>query len=326
MAKSLLKTSFLLAALLLLQPLEGMAAPTKKKSSKASSSKKVSKAKAKAAPKKEPEPEPELAPGELALKGDAAIVIAGYDAVPIYEKDADTRLYPASTTKIMTALLVIEEGNLEHDVVVTAEDAAVGESGLNIREGDTFSRRDALFGLMIKSANDVAHALARDNAGSVEAFAKKMTARAKELGATNTNFMNPHGLHHKEHYTTARDLALITRAAMQQPFFREIVGTLERPFVTQSGVRDLMSRNKIVRNFPGGTGVKTGFTNPAQHTLASAAIWGTCEMIAVTLHSTKQGKWDDCETLLTHAFMEHSTAPAQATGESAGEIRTTAVR
>ncbi len=299
MAKCFPNTSLLLAAFLLLDPAGATAASVKKKKQKVAPA---------TIPKPAP-PAPVLAPGELPLLADGAIVIAAYDGASRYEKAADVPLYPASTTKIMTALLVIEEGSLEKVVTVTPEDAAVGESGLSIKAGDTFSRRDALFGLMIKSANDVAHSLARDNAGSVEAFAEKMTARARELGATNTRFMNPHGLHHKDHYTTARDLALITRAAMQQPFFREVVRTLDRPFVTQSGVRELWSRNKLLRNFPGCTGVKTGYTNPAQHTLASAAVWGTSEMISVVLHSTKQGKWDDCALLLTHAFTEQSLGP-----------------
>jgi D-alanyl-D-alanine carboxypeptidase (penicillin-binding protein 5/6) len=131
-------------------------------------------------------------------------------------------------------------------------------------------------------------------------------------------------LHHKEHYTTARDLALITRAAMQQPFFRQIVRTLDRPFVTQSGVRELWSRNKLLREFPGCTGVKTGFTNPAQHTLASSAIWGTKEMIAVVLHSTKQGKWDDCAQMLTYALSNYGNSALEKSAAAAAP-RTTAI-
>lgn len=306
MAKCLLNPSLLLTALLLLDPLQGTAATAKKKKSSANA------AQARATPAPKPIPEPVLAPGELRLLADGAIVIAGYDGTPLYEKVADGRFYPASTTKIITALLVIEEGNLDHIITVTPEDAAVGESGLNIKPGDTFTRREALFGLMLKSANDVAHALARDNAGSVEAFAQKMTTRAQELGATNSHFMNPHGLHHKEHYTSARDLAAITREAMQQPLFRQIVSTSERTFSTQSGVRALWNKNRMLREFPGCTGVKTGYTNPAQHTLATAAIWGTREMVAVVLHSTKQGKWDDSKLLLSYALTDQGPADESA--------------
>jgi serine-type D-Ala-D-Ala carboxypeptidase (penicillin-binding protein 5/6) len=242
-------------------------------------------------------------PGELPLLADGAIVIDAYSGKPLYEKEADTPQYPASTTKIMTALLVIEEGDLDREIEVIEEESKVGESGLSIKPGDRFTRRQGLFGLMLKSANDVAHALARDNAGSVEAFAEKMTRRARELGATNTSFTNPHGLHHPAHYTTPRDLARITRAAMQQPLFRQIVASRQAPWeIASTGPRALRNHNKLLWDFPGCTGVKTGFTNPAQHALASAAIWECREMISVVMHSTRAGKWEDSKLLLTYAF------------------------
>jgi D-alanyl-D-alanine carboxypeptidase (penicillin-binding protein 5/6) len=155
---------------------------------------------------------------------------------------------------------------------------------------------------MLKSANDVAHALARENAGTMPAFAEKMTLRAKELGATSTNFMNPHGLHHKEHYTTPRDLALITRAAMQQPFFRQIVSTLKHPWVTNYSLHDLRNHNRLLVQFPGCTGVKTGYTRPAQQVLASAALRDHREVIAIVMHTNKPGIWEDSKLLLTYGF------------------------
>ena len=249
-----------------------------------------------------------LADGELPLAARGAIVIDGPTGEPLYEKNADSPQYPASTTKVMTALLVIEEGNLEQQVEVTLEDSKVPESGLNIKPGERFTRRQLLYGLMLKSANDVAHALGRDNAGSIEAFAAKMTQRAHELGAMNTSFRNPHGLHHPEHYTTARDLALIGRAAMQQPQFRQIVATLEYPWVTPTTVGQVKSHNRLLFEFPGCTGVKTGFTNPAQHALVSAALRDGREVISVVLHSTKLGKWEDSKLLLTYGF-DHPVSP-----------------
>src|SRR3954453_17364685 len=153
---------------------------------------------------------------ELPLAAKGAIVMDECTGRVLYEKNADEPQYPASTTKIMTALLVIEAGNLDSPVEITLEDSKAGESSLDTKPGQTYTRRQMLYGLMLKSANDVAYALGRDNAGSMPAFAEKMTLRARELGATSTHFMNPHGLHHIEHYTTPRDLALIARAAMQQ--------------------------------------------------------------------------------------------------------------
>jgi D-alanyl-D-alanine carboxypeptidase (penicillin-binding protein 5/6) len=253
----------------------------------------------------------------------------------------------ASTTKIMTALLVIEEGNLDQEVEITEEDSKVGESGLSILPGERFTRRQMLFGLMLKSANDVAHALARDNAGTMEAFAVKMTVRAKELGAINTTFRNPHGLHHPQHITTARDLATIGRAAMMQPYFRKIVGTknyswmrmlrepIPKPVRTKGAagaignnvpaappgtpnpvimngkpVMDiwaLQNHNRLLTEFPGCTGGKTGFTNPAQHTLVNSALRDGREVISAVMKGTRSGKWDDTRLLLTYG-LEHPPA------------------
>jgi D-alanyl-D-alanine carboxypeptidase (penicillin-binding protein 5/6) len=251
-------------------------------------------------------PVPQFPPDltELPLAAKGAIVIDAATGEMIYGKDPDSMQYPASTTKIMTALLVIEAGELDRTIEVTEEDSKVGESSLDIKPGDQFTRREGLYGLMLKSANDVAHALGRDNAGSIEAFAEKMTRRAEELGAYNTHFANPHGLHDKHHYTTARDLALIARAAMQQPLFRQIVSTSffswNPPLrQTPSPPRELRNHNRLLFAFPGCTGVKTGYTNPAQQVLVSAAHWGTREVIAVVMHSHKPGIWDDSKMLLT---------------------------
>jgi len=138
-----------------------------------------------------PSPTPELAPGELPLAAAGAIVIDEISGTPLYQKNADEQFYPASTTKIMTALLVIEAGNLDQEVTVEPEDTKVEPMALDIKPGDKFTRLQMLYGLMLKSANDVAQALARDNAGSIQAFADKMNRRAQELGAVSTHFENP---------------------------------------------------------------------------------------------------------------------------------------
>jgi D-alanyl-D-alanine carboxypeptidase (penicillin-binding protein 5/6) len=240
----------------------------------------------------------EQPPGELSLKARGAIVVDAHSGSSLYEKNADQPQYPASTTKIMTALLVIEAGALEQEVEITLEDSRVGESSLEIKPGQHFPRRQMLYGLMLKSANDVAHALARDNAGSVEAFAEKMTRRASELGATATHFANPHGLHHSQHFTSPRDLALITRAAMSQPLFRQIVATEKHPWVSDFNSRDLFNHNRLLARFPGCTGVKTGYTIPAQQVLVSAALRDGREVISVVMHTDKPGIWDDSTALL----------------------------
>ncbi len=245
---------------------------------------------------------PPAAPGELPLVADGAIVIDALTGEPLYEKNADVRYFPASTTKVMTALLIIEAGDLDHSVEIAEEDSKVGESGLGIKPGERYTRRQMLHGLMLKSANDVAHALGRDNAGTMASFALKMTVRARELGAVDTSFRNPHGLHHAEHYTTARDLAIIGRAAMQQPFFRKIIVTPQYDWPAATGPRALPNRNKLLTQFPGCTGIKTGFTNPAQHTFVGGALRGGREVISVVLHDTRQGKWDDSMLLLSYGL------------------------
>ena len=211
--------------------------------------------------------------GELPLVAEGATVIDEWTGMAIYEKNADQPFFPASTTKILTALLIIEAGNLDQQVVVGDEEPHVGESSLDLKPGEVYTRRELLYGLMLKSANDVAHALARDNAGSIEAFAEKMNRRAGELGAVNSHFMNPHGLHNPQHYTTPRDLALITRAAMQQPLFRMLVSTRTHPWQAPAHLGMLTNHNRLLGIFPGCTGVKTGYTVPARNVLVSSALW-----------------------------------------------------
>ncbi|MGB8168038.1 MAG: D-alanyl-D-alanine carboxypeptidase family protein [Chthoniobacteraceae bacterium] len=245
----------------------------------------------------------QLAEGELPIQSQGAIVLDAYTGEPLYEKNADQAQYPASTTKIMTALLVIEAGDLDREVEITDEDSKVGESSLTLLPGEHYTRRQMLFGLMLKSANDVAHALGRDNAGSAEAFAAKMTLRAKELGATNTSFRNANGLHDPQHYTSPRDLALIARAAMSQPYFRRVVSTQRYSWQRASGeIWALSNHNRLLFQFPGCTGVKTGYTNPAQQVLVSAALRDQREVIAVTMHGQKPANWEDSTLLLGYGF------------------------
>ena len=315
MAKSFRNSVRLLAALLTLHALEVVAAPKKKaKPQPAEPELRMRSRKAatpaparstRAAAQAEARPLRQLAAGELPLKAKGAIVLDAYTGQPLYEKNADAAQYPASTTKIMTALLVIEAGDLDREVEVTEEDSKVGESSLNLLPGDRYTRRDMLFGLMLKSANDVAHALGRDNAGTAEAFAEKMTRRAQELGATNTSFRNANGLHHPQHYTTPRDLAAITRAAMQQPYFRRVVGTLRFNWKRPTGeLWALTNHNRLLGQFPGCTGVKTGYTNPSQQVLVSALLRDQREVIAVVMHDERPANWEDSKLLLTYG-LEH---------------------
>jgi D-alanyl-D-alanine carboxypeptidase (penicillin-binding protein 5/6) len=267
--------------------------------------------------------------GEPNIVAQSAAVIDSYTGEFLYAKNENALQYPASSTKILTALLVIEAGDLDKPVTIDLSDTKVEPSNLELKPGEQYTRRQLIYGLMLKSANDVAMALARDNAGSVEAFAEKMTRRAEELGATNSHFANPHGLHDPNHYTTAHDLALIARAAMEQPFFRQVVSTIYYTWKSPRGVvYQLRNHNRLLRHFAGCNGLKTGYTRAAQQVLVSSALREGYEVVSVVLHTDKPGIWEDSKTLLTYGLVKvgcpaasiaNSTDRASEKEEPAGE-------
>ena len=243
--------------------------------------------------------------GEPNVVAQSAAVIDSYTGEFLLLKNENALEYPASSTKILTALLVIEAGDLDKSVTVDLSDTKVEPSNLELKPGEQYTRRQLLYGLLLKSANDVAMALARDNAGSVEAFAEKMNRRAEELGATNSHFANPHGLHEPDHYTTAHDLALIARAAMEQPFFRQVVSTIYYTWKSPKGtVYQLRNHNRLLRHFAGCNGLKTGYTRAAQQVLVSSALREGHEVISVVLHTDKPGIWEDSKALLTYGLIK----------------------
>jgi serine-type D-Ala-D-Ala carboxypeptidase (penicillin-binding protein 5/6) len=252
-------------------------------------------------------------PGQtLNVVAQSAAVVDSYSGDFLFAKNENAKQYPASSTKILTALIVIESGDLDHSVTVDLADTKVEPSSLGLKPGEQYTRRQLLYGLLLKSANDVAMALARDNAGSVPAFAEKMNLRAAQLGATASHFVNPHGLHDPNHYTTAHDLVLIGRAAMQQPLFREIVSTVYYTWKAPSGQIDqLRNHNRLLRHFAGCNGLKTGYTRIAQQVLVSSALRGGHEVISVVLHTDKPGIWDDSKALLSYGLIKLG-CPAEA--------------
>ena len=248
----------------------------------------------------------------LNVVAQSAAVVDSYSGDFLFAKNENAKQYPASSTKILTALIVIESGDLDHLVAVDLADTKVEPSSLGLKPGEQYTRRQLLFGLLLKSANDVAMALARDNAGSVSAFAEKMNLRAAQLGATSSHFANPHGLHDPNHYTTAHDLVLIGRAAMQQPLFREIVSTVYYTWRAPSGqISQLRNHNRLLRHFAGCNGLKTGYTRIAQQVLVSSALRGGHEVVSVVLHTDKPGIWDDSKALLSYGLIKLG-CPAEA--------------
>jgi serine-type D-Ala-D-Ala carboxypeptidase (penicillin-binding protein 5/6) len=257
-----------------------------------------------------PSPEILLGQEEPKVVAESAATIDSFTGEFLYVKNENAPQYPASSTKILTALLVIEAGDLDKLVTVDLSDTKVEPSNLQLKPGEQYTRRQLLYGLMLKSANDVAMALARDNAGSVEAFAEKMNRRAAELGAVNSHFVNPNGLHDPTHYTTAHDLALIARAAMEQPFFRQIVSTIYYTWKSPSGpICQLRNHNRLLRHFAGCNGLKTGYTRAAQQVLVSSALRDGHEVISVVLHTDKPGIWEDSKLLLSYGLIKVGCPP-----------------
>jgi serine-type D-Ala-D-Ala carboxypeptidase (penicillin-binding protein 5/6) len=272
------------------------------------------------APSKEremPTAEKSLGEKELTVFAESAAVIDSFTGDFLFLKNENAIQYPASSTKILTALLVIEAGDLDKLVTVDPSDTQVEPTKLDLTPGEQYTRRQLIYGLMLKSANDVAMALARDNAGSVEAFAEKMNRRAVELGATNSHFVNPNGLHDPSHYTTAHDLAFIARAAMEQPFFRQVVGTVYYTWNSPKGVvYQLRNHNRLLRHFAGCNGLKTGYTRAAQQVLVSSALREGHEVISVVLHTNKPGIWEDSKALLTYGLIKVGCPPGAITNSS----------
>lgn len=196
------------------------------------------------------------------------------------ENNADLRLPMASTTKIMTAIIVIEDCDV--DEVITVPDEAVGVEGSSIylETDEKISVKDLLYGLMLRSGNDAATALAVHHSGSVQKFAEVMNERAKEMGAECTNFVNPSGLPDENHFTTARDLCRIACHAMKNPLFKAIVGTKSY----DGEYRNFTNKNKMLFNYDGANGVKTGYTKTAGRCLVSSAERNGMEVVCVVLN------------------------------------------
>ena len=199
--------------------------------------------------------------------------------------NADARLPMASTTKAMTALVVLENTFLSDTVVIPKEAVGIEGSSIYLKEGERFTVEELLYGLMLRSGNDAAVALAVHTSGSVENFVAKMNERAQKMGLKNTSFTNPHGLHDENHYTTAHELALIAAEGLKNPEFKKIVSTKN---ITVSGdgkeTRYFANKNKILYSYEGATGVKTGFTKSSGRCLIASAERDGMEVVAVALN------------------------------------------
>ncbi len=232
----------------------------------------------------------------------SCVLYAPTEQLFLSEKGADERRPMASTTKIMTALVVLEHTSLEDVVTVSPEAVGIEGSSIYLFAGERLSVRTLLYALLLSSANDAAAALAWHVAGSISAFAELMNEKAAALGLTDTHFTNPHGLYDEAHYTTARELAKITAAALSNADFAEIVKTVryQAPQQGTEATRLFINHNRLLRSYEGAVGVKTGFTKKSGRCLVSAAEREGLLLIAVTLNAPND--WQDHKALFDFGF------------------------
>lgn len=237
-----------------------------------------------------------------AISARSAILIDADSGAVLLEHNAYARMGMASTTKIMTALTVMRLTTPERTVSIPKEAVGIEGSSVYLCEGEKMTVEQLLYALLLASANDAATALAMICSGSVEKFADEMNAYANELGLQNTHFVNPHGLSDKDHYTTAYDLAIISRAALQNELLKQIFGTYKKdlPFEGEDGKRLVVNHNKLLRTYKGAIGMKTGFTKDTGRCLVSAAERDGLTLICVTLNAPDD--WRDHTSMLDYGF------------------------
>lgn len=246
-------------------------------------------------------------PPAPSIYGKYAIVIDAANGRILHEKSARTATPVASTQKLLTALLIVERGDLDKEIKIIKSDTQVEPSILGFKEGESYTRAELVKWLLVRSGNDVAKALARDHSGSVEAFCKAMTARARELGATNSVFHNANGLPHPRQYSTARDMALVAWECYHQPFIRECVKTKTWTLTLDSGEdRWAKNTNKLLNDrrymVEGVNGMKTGYTIASGNCLITSAERDGRHRIVVVLKSTGSYVWPDSKALMEWAL------------------------
>lgn len=239
---------------------------------------------------------------ELAVSAKAAILMHADSGRVLYEKNADEHMLIASTTKIMTAIVMLEHCELDDLVEVDSRSAGIEGSSMYLKAGESYTVEDLLYGLLLVSGNDAASALALHVADSMEEFAELMNAKAAELGMTESSFKNAHGLDEEGHYSTARDMAKLAAYCMGNEDFARIAGTVSHTV----GEQTLMNHNRLLREYDGCLGLKTGYTMAAGRTLVTCAERDGARYVCVTLNDPDD--WDDHKALYDWAFANYSFA------------------
>ena len=272
-----------------------------------------------------------------AILAETGVLIDAKTGQVLYDKNMNEQREPASTTKVMTALLALENLDLDTTVTIDAETPFTEGSRVYLLEGEQVTVEQLMYALLLESANDAAVALAKQISGSIPAFAEKMNAKAKELGAKNTNFVNPNGLHEEGHLASAFDLAMIAKEAMNNQEFRKLVTTYRYiiPATNKQDTRYLYNTNRLIYDektkvmvdgimrpakYDGATGIKTGYTSHAGGCLIAGAKRGNTELIAVVMKSTDDGRFADAIALLDYGFANYKGTKAMDAGTVLGEI------
>jgi D-alanyl-D-alanine carboxypeptidase (penicillin-binding protein 5/6) len=250
----------------------------------------------------------------------AAILIDSASGRVLYEKNIHQKLPMASTTKIMTAITALEYGRLDDIVTIAPEASGIEGSSIWLSPGERHTLEDLLYGLMLRSGNDAAAAIALHIGGSIEGFTDMMNKLAWKIGARNSNFTNPHGLHDDNHYTTAYDLALITAYGLRNPDLATIVSTKYRtiPWEGHEWDRAMKNKNKLLWNFEGANGVKTGYTKKAGRCFVGSAKRDDLQLIAVVLNCGPM--FEESANLLKFGFENYKNCVIYRKDELIGTI------
>ncbi|MCQ6277964.1 D-alanyl-D-alanine carboxypeptidase family protein [Bacillus sp. EB600] len=246
---------------------------------------------------------PQKVNASVSVSAKSAILMEQKSGRILFEKDAFTKRRIASITKIMTAIIAIESGKMDKYVTVSERAVHTEGSSVYLKAGEKIKLKDLVYGLMLRSGNDAAVAIAEYVGGSVDGFVFLMNQKAKEIGMLNTHFANPHGLDdHNDHYSTAYDMALLTRYAMNNDLYRKIAGTkvYRAPNPTESWDRIWKNKNRLLTKYKYSTGGKTGYTKLAKRTLVTTAEKGDMELIAVTINDSND--WDDHISMYENGF------------------------
>lgn len=289
---------FFTAASLLLGPMEAAASPPPLSKTTPLTAKTKRKRKRKATQR--PTSVVRETPGGVPrIHAASAILVDALSGRVLHSVNPDQERAVASTQKLMTALIIAEAGGLDKTVRIEASDTWAEPSKLDIKAGEVYRRGDLLRILLVKSMNDVARALARDNAGSVEAFAKKMNAKAEQLGMKNSHFVNPNGLPAAGQHSCARDMAKVATAAYKMKAIREIVCLKELRWQHPNGeISEFHNTNRVLSSLKACNGMKTGYTQAAGFCLISSASTASKDVISVVLGDAKEFVWNDSQRLL----------------------------